>query len=119
MKKLIRMVMVLVGVGMMLGFVGCGLEDAMLKGQLAKMAQEHFQGQDELVKLWTVEKSSNFAMSPEANGKRTGSFDLELKNKKTGTQQKLAYQFSYNTKTDEVEVSVKNPMDAVKLLAGE
>lgn len=119
MKKLMRMVMVLVGVGMMLDFAGCGLEDAMLKGQLAKMAQDHFQGQDELVKLWTVEKSSNFTMSPEANGKRTGSFNLELKNKKTGTQQKLAYQFSYNTKTDEVEVSVKNPMDAVKLLAGE
>lgn len=119
MKKLMRMVMVLVGVGMMLGFAGCGLEDAMLKGQLAETAKEHFQGQDELVKLWTVEKSSNFMMSPEENGKRTGSFDLELKNKKTGAQQKLAYQFSYNTETDEVKVSVKNPMDALKLLADE
>lgn len=119
MKKLMRMVMVLVGVGMMLGFAGCGMEDAMLKGQLAETAKEHFQGQDELVKLWTVEKSSNFMMSPEENGKRTGSFDLELKNKKTGAQQKLAYQFSYNTETDEVKISVKNPMDTLKLLADE
>lgn len=121
MKKLMRMVMVLVGVGMMLGFAGCGMvEDSILKSELAKMAKEHFQGQDEqLVKLWTVEKSSNFTMSPEENGKRTGSFDLELKNKKTGAQQKLAYQFSYNTETDYVEVNVKNPMDALKLLADE
>lgn len=119
MKKLMRMVMVLVGVGMMLGFAGCGMEDAMLKGQLVKMAKEQLQGHDELMKLWTVEKSSNFTMSPEENGKRTGSFDLELKNKKTGAQQKLAYQFSYNTETDEVKVSVKTPMDALKLLADE
>lgn len=120
MKKLMRMVMVLVGVGMMLGFAGCGMvEDSILKSELVKMAKDHFQGQDELVKLWTVEKSSNFMMSPEENGKRTGSFDLELKNKKTGAQQKLAYQFSYNTETDYVEVNVKNPMDALKLLADE
>lgn len=120
MKKLMRMVMVLVGVGMMLGFAGCGMvEDSILKSELIKMAKDHFQNQDELVKLWTVEKSSNFMMSPEENGKRTGSFDLELKNKKTGAQQKLAYQFSYSTETDEVKVSVKNPMDALKLLADE
>lgn len=120
MKKLMRMVMVLVGVGMMLGFAGCGMvEDSILKSELTKMAKEQLQGHDELMKLWTVEKSSNFTMSPEENGKRTGSFDLELKNKKTGAQQKLAYQFSYNTETDYVEVNVKNPMDALKLLADE
>ena len=70
MKKLMRMVMVLVGVGMMLGFAGCGMvEDSILKSELAKMAKEQLQGHDELMKLWTVEKSSNFTMSPEENGK--------------------------------------------------
>ena len=79
MKKLMRIVMVLVGVGMMLGFAGCGMvEDSILKSELVKMAKNHFQDQDELVKLWTVEKSSNFMMSPEENGKRMGSFELEL-----------------------------------------
>ena len=120
MKKLMRMVMVLVGVGMMLGFAGCGMvEDSILKSELAKMAKEQLQGHDELMKLWTVEKSSNFTMSPEENGKRTGSFDLELKNKKTGAQQKLAYQFVYNVESSEVAVGVKNPLDAVKLLGME
>ncbi len=119
MNKLMKMAALAVGIGAMLGFAGCGLEDSMLKGEITKMAQEHFQSQDELVKLWAVENTSNFVMAPEANGKRTGTFDLELKNKKTGAQQKLAYQFVYNVESSEVAVGVKNPLDAVKLLGME
>lgn len=118
MNRLMKMAMV-AGVGAMLGFAGCGLEDSMLKGEIAKMAQEQFQSIDEVANLWTVENTSNFVMAPEADGKRTGTFDLELKNKKTGAQQKLAYQFVYNVESSEVVVGIKNPLDAAKLVGME
>lgn len=116
MNRLMKMATAAIGVGAMLAFAGCGLEDSMLKGEITKMAQEQFQSIDELANLWAVENTSNFVMEPAANGKRTGSFDLVLKNKKTGAQQKLAYQFIYNDESSEAAVGVKNPSDAVKLL---
>lgn len=114
--KMMKIIAVAASVVTMLCFAGCGLEDSLLEGEVSKMAEEHFKSQDEIGKLWTIEKSSNFVMEPEANGKRMGTLDLELKNMKTGARQKLAYQFSYDVERSEVEVGVKNPADAMKLL---
>lgn len=116
MNRLVKMVTIVAGVGVMLGFAGCGLEDSLLQAEIENMVREHVQGQEEIVALYDVDKCVNFTISPEAKGIRQGSVDLGLKSKKTGKLETLAYQFKYNTESDEVEVVIKDPMQAVKLI---
>lgn len=84
MNKLVKMVLTVVGVGSMLGFAGCGLEDSLIQSEVNEMVREHVQEQEEIVKLYDVGQCVNFTLSPEANGIRQGTVDVELKNKKTG-----------------------------------
>lgn len=116
MNKLVKMVLTVVGVGSMLGFAGCGLEDSLIQSEVNEMVREHVQEQEEIVKLYDVGQCVNFTLSPEANGIRQGTVDVELKNKKTGKMETLAYQFKYNTKSEEIEAGVKDPRQVLKLI---
>ena len=103
-------------VGVLLCFAGCGVEDAMLKVEIEKTVQQHMQEQEELMKLYDIDKCCNFTISAETNGVRKGTVDIGLKNKQTGDLKTLTYEFSYDVGKEFVSVGVKNPMDAVKLL---
>ncbi len=116
MNKLVKMVLTVVGVGSMLGFAGCGLEDSLIKSEVNGMVREHVQEQEELVKLYDIGECVNFTISPEANGIRQGTVDVELKNKKTGKVETLSYQFKYNTESDEIEAGVKDPKQVLRLM---
>jgi len=116
MNRIVKMATIVAGIGAVLGFAGCGLEDSLLQTEVEKMVREHVQGKEEIVKLYDVDKCVNFTISPEDKGIRRGTVDLGLKSKKTGKIETLGYQFKYNTESDEVEVGVKDPMQAVKLV---
>lgn len=91
-----------------------GMETRMIKTETAKLVVQHAQQQDELMKLYDVDKCTNFVIAAEKNGSRTGTIDLLLKVKKTGKIQKLTYEFTY--KDDAISAGVKDPTELLKLM---
>ena len=106
----------MVTVGALLNFAGCGAEDALLKVQIEELVQQHMKGQDELMKLYDITSCLNFVIAAETNGVREGTVDLALKNKKTGKTQTVAYEFTYNVEKETALTGVKDPMAVVRLM---
>ena len=116
MKKLIRAAMLLSCIGVVFCFAGCGAEDAFLKVQIEDLVQQHMREQDEVMKLYDIDKCQNFVIASETNGVRKGTVELGLKNKRTGGRQTVAYEFSYNVKKEFASVGVRNPIDVVRMM---
>lgn len=108
----------------MVTFIGCGdggvgslrgLEDRMIKAEVEKLVKKHMREScDELLKLYDIDKCTNFVIGASQNGARKGTVDVALREKKSGKMQKVTYEFKY--KDDTVEAGVKDPTEVLKLL---
>lgn len=90
------------------------VEDAELKIEVEKLVKQHFKQQDDMVKMFDIDKCSDYTIGPKVKGTRKGSVNLCLKNKKTGEQKKLAYEFTYEN--DTISTGVKDPSQALELM---
>ena len=123
MKKLIGRILTVIAVLVVLTFIGCGdggkgglfgLEDRLIKTEVEKLVTQHFTQQEDLIKMYTIEKCLDYVIGPEVKGARKGSINLCLKNKKTGELKKLAYEFTYEN--DVISAGVKDPSQALELM---
>ncbi len=126
MKNLINRVIALGAIMLSIAITGCGdgilgdgsflskTEDAQLKIEVEKLVKQHFRQQDDLVKMYNIDKCSDYTIGPKVKGTRKGSVNLCLKNKKTGELKKLAYEFTYEN--DTISTGVKDPSQALELM---
>lgn len=126
MKKLVSQMIALGVIMILVTLTGCGdvilgegnllskAEDAELKTEVEKLIKQHFSQQDDLAKMYTIDKCSDYTIGPKAKGVRKGSVNLCLKNKKTGEVKKLAYEFTYEN--DAISAGVKDPSQVLELM---
>ena len=104
-----------IGVGMILGIAGCGLEDSLLKSEVEDLVKEHASKEELITKWYEVGECENFNIT--AKGEKTvGTIDLKLKNRKTGKEEKLTYEFTYNENTGYIEAQIKDEEKALKII---
>lgn len=110
-----KLMAAVIGVGMMLGIAGCGLEDSLLKSEVEGLVKEHASKEELITKWYEVGECENFNVT--AKGEKTvGTIDLKLKNRKTGKEEKLTYEFTYNENTGYIEAQIKDKEKALKII---
>ena len=121
MKKLINRMIALLTIMLSVTLAGCGegsllakAEDAELKTEVEKLIKQHFSQQDDLAKMYNIDKCSDYIIGPKIKGVRKGSVNLCLKNKKTGEVKTLAYEFTYEN--DSISAGVKDPAQELDLM---
>ena len=110
-----KLMAAVIGVGMMLGIAGCGLEDSLLKSEVEGLVKEHASKEELITKWYEVGECENFNVT--AKGEKTvGTIDLKLKNRKTGKEEKLTYDFTYNENTGYIEAQIRDKEKALKII---